>query len=231
MRPKRPIPFVSRCSRHMVHFLFYSVRTQGHRRNAHLFLLSFFFLPAFASLPLTSPDRSTARVRRYCRTIFCTDPISCFGFLTSKTTPISTPYPDSFVHKGAFHIPHIVQPRPPRPLLPPLHDLYPLHIRTVNLKPHLHAHSRQLIPQQNPRVDPSPSDIQTHAGERVAVLEPHEQDVPYFGGFGVCAGEEFGAGAGGVEEGELGGGDGGDGVFVGREGAGRGWVGFYFLQG
>jgi len=113
------------------------------------------------------------------------------------------------------HIPHIIQPRPPRPLRPPLHDLNALDIRTIDLKPHLDAHARQLVAQQDPRIHAAPADVQTHARERVAVPQPHEQDVAHLGGFGVGAGEEFGARAGGVEEGQLVGGEGGDGVFVG----------------
>ena len=40
---------------------------------------------------------------------------------------------------------HVIQPRPPRPLLFPLHNLNALHVRTVHLDPHLHPNPRQLI--------------------------------------------------------------------------------------
>jgi hypothetical protein len=45
------------------------------------------------------------------------------------------------------NIPEIVQSRPSGLLLPPLHNLNACDIGTVNLIPHLNAHSRQLIPQ------------------------------------------------------------------------------------
>lgn len=114
-------------------------------------------------------------------------------------------------------LPQIRESRPPRPLLLPLHHLYALHIRAVDLIPHLHADARQLVAQQDPRVDAAPPDVDAHAGIRVAVAEPHEQDVADAGAFGVGFGEERGAGAGWVEEGDLRGLDAGDGVFeVGR---------------
>lgn len=113
------------------------------------------------------------------------------------------------------HIPHIIQPRPPRPLHPSLHHLNALDVRTIDLKPHLDPHARQLVAQQDARVDAAPPDIQTHARERVAVPQPHEQDVAHLGGFRVGAREELRPRAGGVQEGQLVGGEGGDGVFVG----------------
>lgn len=51
----------------------------------HFFFLAFSLLPAFASLPFESPpDRKTCRCRIYCVTIFCTEPISCSGFLSKR---------------------------------------------------------------------------------------------------------------------------------------------------
>ena len=64
------------------------------------------------------------------------------------------------------------------------------------------------------------ADVETYTGVLIAVLEANEKDVADVCAVGVFAGEEAGAGAGGVEGGYLGGGEGGDGVFAG--GAGRG---------
>lgn len=49
--------------------------------------------------------------------------------------------------------PIIIKLIPPRALLLPLHDLYPRNIRTVNLNPDLHRHTRERIPQQHGRID------------------------------------------------------------------------------
>lgn len=110
-------------------------------------------------------------------------------------------------------LPQVRQPRSPRPLLAPLHYLYAFYIRAIDLKPHLHAHPRQFVPQKDAGVDPAPSDVDAYACDRVAVAEAHQQDVAHARGFGVGFGEESCAEAGGVVEGDLGGLDGGYGVF------------------
>jgi hypothetical protein len=102
-----------------------------------------------------------------------------------------------------LRLPHVIQPRPPRPLNPPLHNLNAFHIRTIYLIPHLHANPRQLIPQQDGRVDALPPNVDAHPCEGISRFLPHEQDIADFGSFGVGFGEELGAGAGGVEDGEL----------------------------
>lgn len=92
-----------------------------------------------------------------------------------------------------------------------------------------------MIPQQDARIHAPPPDIQTHSrirfvgagvgrtdhrcgvaaaggggvlrrrGAGARCFEPHEQHIAHSGGVGVRAGEEPGAGAGGVEDGQLGG--------------------------
>jgi len=57
--------------------------------------------------------------------------------------------------------------------------------------------------------------IDTHPRKRIPIALPHQEDVSDLGGLGVRLGEEAGARAGRVERGELGAGDGADGVFVG----------------
>lgn len=115
-----------------------------------------------------------------------------------------------------FRQAHIIQSRPPRPLDPPLHNLNPLHQRTIDLIPHLDANPRQLVPQQYRSIDALPPDVEADAREGVAGFQAHEQDVADFGGFGIGAGEESGAGAGGIEDGEL---------MLGEEGCERGLAG------
>lgn len=129
-----------------------------------------------------------------------------------------------------INAPHIIQPRPPLPLLRPLHNLHALHVRTEHLDPHLHAHPRQLVPQQERRVDPPRPDVQTHPRKGVPGLEGHPQNVAHLDAARVAPVVEEGfAFTGRVEGCELRFGHGGDGVFAFREG-GRGWgVDFEFL--
>ena len=51
-------------------------------------------------------------------------------------------------------------------------------------------------------------DVEAHAGERIAGLLAHEQDVADAGAVDVVWAEEAGAGASGIEDGQLRGGDG-----------------------
>ena len=110
---------------------------------------------------------------------------------------------------------HVRQSRTSRPLRRALHNLDALHQRTVDLVPHLHAHAGELAAQQDRRVDAAAPDVDAHAGEGVAGALAHEQDVADARAFGVVFCEEAGSRAGGVEQGGLGSGDGGDGVGAG----------------
>ena len=112
-------------------------------------------------------------------------------------------------------LPHIRQPRPPRLPLCPLHHLHTLHQRRVNLVPHLDADAGQLAAEQDGGVDASPPDVDADAGEGLARALADEEDVADAGALRVRAVEEAGAGAGGVVQGELGCGEGGDGVRAG----------------
>src|SRR4030081_244233 len=58
-----------------------------------------------------------------------------------------------------LRFPHICQPGPSCSLLFPLHNLYALNVRTVDLIPHLHTHPRQLVAQQDAGIDTAPSDV------------------------------------------------------------------------
>lgn len=110
---------------------------------------------------------------------------------------------------------HVVQPSPSRSLLFPLHDLDALDIGRVDLIPHLHSHASQVVTEQDRGVDALAADVEADSGVLVAVLEADEEDVADVCAVGVFAAEEAGAGAGGIESGYLGGGEGGDGVFAG----------------
>lgn len=112
-------------------------------------------------------------------------------------------------------LPHISQPRPPRLPLCPLHHLHALHQRRVHLIPHLDADAGQLAAEQDGGVDASPPDVDADAGEGLAGALADEEDVADAGALRVRAVEEAGAGAGGVVKGELGCGEGGDGVGAG----------------
>lgn len=89
---------------------------------------------------------------KYSSTSFSTLPLSCFGFLYSPHSlaqPPShqeSPQREEILRGNRCNIPHIKQLPPPRPLLRPLHHLNRLHIRTINLDPHLHPHHQQFIP-------------------------------------------------------------------------------------
>lgn len=109
---------------------------------------------------------------------------------------------------------HVVQPGAFRPLLPPLDNLDALDVGAVDLVPHFDADAGQVVAQQDGRVDAGAADIYTHAGERVAGLLAHEKDVADVGAVRVLLCEEAGPGAGWVEDGELRGGYGADGVFA-----------------
>jgi len=128
------------------------------------------------------------------------------------TRPLPHVLPDNILHTANIvsRLAHVIKSRSPSPLRLPLHNLNTLHIRRVNLVAHLHAHARQIVAQQDGRVDFGVAllDVQAHAGEGVAGFLAHEQDVADAGAVDVLLAEEAGAGAGGVEGGDLGGGDG-----------------------
>lgn len=72
------------------------------------------------------------------------------GILSAHRTsrPLSHVLPDNIIHTSNIMtwLPHVVKLRSPRSLLFPLHDLNALHIWTVDLVPHLHTQSGQVIP-------------------------------------------------------------------------------------
>ena len=117
---------------------------------------------------------------------------------------------------------HVIKSCSSRSLLFPLHNLHTFNIGRVNLIPHLHSHARQVVAQKDCGVNALTTDVEADSSVLVAVLEAHEEDVADVCAVGVFAGEEAGAGAGGVESGYLGGGEGGDGVFTGCAGRGDG---------
>lgn len=150
-----------------------------------------------------------------------------------QRSPLALILPHDILDRShiVLRFPHIIQPRPPHPLLPPLHNLNPLHIRTINLIPHLDPHPSQLPPKQNPGIDPAPPDIQADAGEGIAVPQPDEQDIAHARRLGVLLREEPRAGSRRVEEGELRRRDGGDGVAAGFARRRRRLEGRDFLDG
>lgn len=122
---------------------------------------------------------------------------------------------------------------PPRPLLAAVHDLDSRHVPVVDLEPHLHRDFCQSPPEQDGRVDPGPADGHEHAceGLAAAAVGDHEH-VAHAGGVAVGAGEEGGADARGVEEGDLLLAEGREGVRVrGGEGLGREGEGGGFYEG
>lgn len=125
--------------------------------------------------------------------------------LRTQQSPLPQILPHDAIHTAhiVFRLPHIVQPRPPCPLLSPLNNLNSRHTRAVNLKPHFHSHTRQVVPEQDCRINAPFTNADTHACEGFARGRPHKQDVTYFGGFRVCGREEPGTATGGIELGEL----------------------------
>lgn len=95
------------------------------------------------------------------------------------TTKLAQHHPPPHPRKQKKNIPKIIQPRPPSLLLPPLHNLNPRNVGTVNLIPHLNTHPRQLIPQKYPRIHPPPSNIHTHARKRLPILQSNKQYIPH----------------------------------------------------
>ncbi len=173
-----------------------------------LFPCSGLLLEARGSCTPIAPLRINLLFFKYSSTSLSTLPLSCFGFLspTDQHSPClqaSSQADTKKMKEKREHIPHIIQPRPPRPLLRPLHNLQTPHIRAVDLNPHLHPNSQNPVPQQHPRVHAPSPDTQTHPGEGIPRLEIHEQDVPRLGRIGVVALEEPCARAGGVEQRDL----------------------------
>ena len=121
-----------------------------------------------------------------------------FRLPTPVTTYQHTASPSTPTRKKPDHLPQIIQSSSPCPLHPPLHNFNAFDIGTIYLKPHLDADARQLVAQQDAGINAAAADVHTDARERVAVPQPYEQDVADFGGLGVGAREELGAGAGGV---------------------------------
>lgn len=133
-----------------------------------------------------------------------------------STSPLPQILPDNAVHAAHImpRLAHVIQPRPSRALGLPLHDLNALHVRAVDLVPHLAAHARQVVAQQHRRVDlrVALSDVQADAGKGFARFLAHEKDVAHTGAVGVFLAEEASAGTGRVQEGHLRCGHGGDGI-------------------
>ncbi|PQE08254.1 hypothetical protein CJF31_00009487 [Rutstroemia sp. NJR-2017a BVV2] len=152
-------------------------------------------------------------------------------------TPLPTTHPLVLQHDILhtthimFWLPHVRQPGSPSSLRLPLHHLDTLHIRTVDLVPHLDSDSRQLIPQQDAGLDTSASNVDTYSRKRIARLQPYEQNVADVGSFRVGFGEEVRAGAGGVEDGDLRGVEVVYGFFEFGGGSRRRWIGFDFADG
>lgn len=106
-------------------------------------------------------------------------------------------------------LPHIVQlrsPRPPARLRLSLHHLNPLHVRTVDLEPHLHTNACELVSEKHGPVDRGMSlaDDEHDAGEGIAVALSNEEDVTRLYALRVSRGEEAGTYASGVEDLNLG---------------------------
>lgn len=91
-----------------------------------------------------------------------------------------------------LRVPQIRQLGTSRTLLSALDNLYPRHIPTIHLEPHLHPDPAQLAPEQNRRLNPTAPDAHQHAREGLArPLGLHEQDVADAHAVAVVAGEEL----------------------------------------
>lgn len=96
--------------------------------------------------------------------------------------PFDTPTPHStyrplplILPNNVLHAPdimrrlaHVVQSSAPRSPLTPLHNFHAIHIRAVDLEPHLNANTRELVAEQNGGVDALAADVEAHAGEGIA---------------------------------------------------------------
>lgn len=135
--------------------------------------------------------------------------ISSLCLARPQHLPLPDVLRDDILHAARvmLRLAHVVQPRSVRPLAPALHDLDALDVRAIHFVPHLDADARELVAQQDRRVDAPPPDVDAHAREGVAAPLPHQQDVANFGRLGVRGGEEARARPGGVEDGELGSGE------------------------
>lgn len=114
-----------------------------------------------------------------------------------------------------LHLAHVRQSRPPNLPLRPLHNLDAFYQRGIHFVPHLDAYAGELAAQEDGGVDAAPPDVDADAGEGLACALAYEEDVADAGALGVCAVEEAGTGAAGVEDGELGSGGCGDGIGAG----------------
>lgn len=98
---------------------------------------------------------------------------------------------------------HVRKSRSPRALLLPLDNLNSLHIRRIDLEPHLHTNASQLVAQQDTGVDAATADVYTDTSEWVTGLLAHEEDVSDLGAFWVRLVEEVGAHTGWVKDLDL----------------------------
>lgn len=108
---------------------------------------------------------------------------------TRHAHPLSLILPHNPLHRPQImlRLAHIVQFRSPRPLLFPLHNFYPFYIRTIYFKPHLHGEAREVVSEQDCRVDGAVSlaNVEADAGEVVAVFEAYQEDVSWLDALGV----------------------------------------------
>jgi hypothetical protein len=134
-------------------------------------------------------------------------PALCVLAVHGSSSPLPHVLPDNTLHTANIvsGLAHVVEPGPSRSLGLPLHHLNPLHVWRVDLVAHLDAHARQVVAQQDGRIDFRVAllDVEAHAGEGVAGLLAHEKDVADAGAVDVVFAEETGAGAGGIESSDL----------------------------
>jgi len=135
----------------------------------------------------------------------------CILAVHGSSSPLPHVLPDNTVHTANIvsRLAHVIEPGSPRSLGLPLHHLDSLHIWRIDLVAHLDAHARQVVAQQDGRVDFRVAllDVEAHAGEGVTGLLTHEQDVADTSAVDVVFAEKASAGACGIESSDLGGGD------------------------
>jgi hypothetical protein len=138
-------------------------------------------------------------------------PALCILAVHGSSGPLPHVLPDNTVHTANIvsGLAHVIEPGPPRSLGLPLHHLDSLHVWRINLVAHLDAHARQVVAQQDGRVEflVALLDVEAYAGERVAVLLAHKQNVTNTGAVDIVFAEETSAGTGGIESSDLCGGD------------------------
>jgi hypothetical protein len=138
-------------------------------------------------------------------------PALCVLAVHGTSSPLPHVLPDNTVHTANIvsRLAHVIKSGPPRSLGLPLHHLDSLYVWRIDLVAHLDAHARQVVAQQDGRVDFRVAllDVEAHAGEGVAGLLAHEEDVADAGAVDVVFAEETSAGTGGIQGSDLGGGD------------------------